>query len=234
MMQFIETLNANLWLKLLIDTTLKSLVIFVVAGLFGLMLRRQSAAVRGLIWGMAIVGCLIVPLFSLTLPQWQVGVLPGTPTGFEADLLVEKPPPATPVPIVPRPAPTPTQATPTPSQPPPAASERGLLAALHWTDWMVVGWALVALFLLARLIVGIGAVWYISARSDDFSGAIAPLRLDLKRRYRVRLSDAVTVPMMWGFFRPVILLPADANNWQVERQRAVLLHNWHTSNGGIG
>ena len=224
MMQFIETLNANLWLKLLIDTTLKSIVIFAVAGLFGLMLRRQSAAVRSLIWGMAIVGCLIVPLFSLTLPQWQMGVLPATPAGFEADLLVEKPPPATPVPIVPRPAPTPTQATPTPSQPPPAASERGLLASLHWTDWMVVGWALVALFLLARLIVGIGAVWYISARSDDFSGAIAPLRLDLKRRCRVRLSDAVTVPMVWGFFRPVILLPADANNWQAKRQRAVLLH----------
>ena len=227
MMQFIETLNANLWLKLLIDTTLKSLVIFVVAGLFGLMLRRQSAAVRGFIWGMAIVGCLIVPLFTLTLPKWQVGVLPATPVKFEANLLVEnRTPPATPVPIVPRPSPSPTQATPTPSpsQPPLATSERGILAALHWTDWMVVGWALVALFLLARLIVGIGAVWYISARSDDFSGAIAPLRLDLKRRYRVRLSDAVTVPMVWGFFRPVILLPADANNWQAERQRAVLLH----------
>ena len=225
MMQFIETLNANLWLKLLIDTTLKSLVIFVVAGLFGLMLRRQSAAVRGFIWGMAIVGCLIVPLFTLTLPKWQVGVLPATPVKFEANLLVEnRTPPATPVPIVQRPSPSPTQVTPTPFQPPPATSERGILAALHWTDWMVVGWALVALFLLARLIVGIGAVWYISARSDDFSGAIAPLRLDLKRRYRVRLSDAVTVPMVWGFFRPVILLPADANHWQAERQRAVLLH----------
>ena len=231
MMQFIETLNANLWLKLLIDTTLKSLVIFAIAGLFGFMHRRQSAAVRGLVWGMAIVGCLIVPLFSLTLPQWQVGVRPATPVGFEADLLIEnRPPSVTPVPLTPRPssstAASSTQATPTPTpfQPPPATSERGILAALHWTDWMVVGWALVALFLLARLIVGIGAVWYISARSDDFSGAIAPLRLDLKRRYRVRLSDAVTVPMVWGFFRPVILLPADANNWQAERQRAVLLH----------
>ena len=83
---------------------------------------------------------------------------------------------------------------------------------------------MVALFLLARLIVGIGAVWYISARSDDFSGAIEHLQLDLKRRCRVRLSDAVPVPMVWGFFRPVILLPADAKHWQPERHRAVLLH----------
>ena len=30
--------------------------------------------------------------------------------------------------------------------------------------------------------------------------------------------------MVWGFFRPTILLPADASNWQEERLRAVLLH----------
>ena len=90
MMPFIETLNANPLLKLLIDTTLKSLVIFAIAGLFVFILRRHSAGVRGLIWGMAIVGCLIVPLFTLTLPKWQVGVLPATPVEFEPNLLVEK------------------------------------------------------------------------------------------------------------------------------------------------
>ena len=32
--------------------------------------------------------------------------------------------------------------------------------------------------------------------------------------------------MVWGLFRPVILLPADASNWSIERQRAVLLHEF--------
>ena len=76
MIPLIETLEINLWLKLLIDATMKSFVILAVAGLLGFILRRHSAAVRGMVWSLAVVGCLVVPLFSLTLPQWEVSVLP--------------------------------------------------------------------------------------------------------------------------------------------------------------
>ena len=238
MMPLIETLEINLWLKFLIDATLKSFVIFAVAGLFGWMLRRHSAAVRGLVWSLAIVGCLIVPLFSLTLPQWEVGVLPVTPERFEIDRLAENSQSATsPVPIVSRPLPSTaassTQATPTPIQPNTVTSEKSTsqsstsgtgLASLHWTDWLAVCWTGGTLFLLVHLIVGIGAVWHLSARSNSFSGSTPHVHPDWKRPVSIRQSDAVTVPMVWGLFRPVILLPADADEWEPERQRAVLLH----------
>ena len=238
MIPLIETLETNLWLKFLIDATMKSFVIFAVAGLFGLVLRRHSAAVRGLVWSLAIVGCLIIPLFSLTLPQWEVSVLPATPQGLEVDRWVDnRQPPTSPAPIVSRPLPSvpasSIQATPTPIQPNTVTSEKSTsqsstsgtgLASLHWTDWVVVCWAGGVLFLLARLIVGIGAVWHLSARSSQFKGSIPHIRPGWKRTVSVRRSDAVTVPMVWGLLRPVILLPADADNWQPERRRAVLLH----------
>ena len=239
-MPFIETLESNLWLRFLVDATLKSIVIIAVAGIFGFILRHQSAALRGLVWSLAIVGCLIVPVCSLAFPKWDVGVLPGASGEHESDVLVEtSPPPAMPVPIPSRPSPSnvmsPTQVTPSPLQPHLAtresnASQQNLpwtdRTALHWTDWIVVSWAVVGLFLFARLIAGIGAVWYISARSDDFSDAIEHLQFDLERRYRVRRIDTGTVPMVWGFFRPVILLPGDADSWGSERLRAVLLHEF--------
>ena len=238
MIPLIETLETNLWLKFLIDATMKSFVIFAVAGLFGLVLRRHSVAVRGLVWSLAIVGCLIVPFFSLTLPQWEVGVLPATPEEFEVDRWAENRQPArSPVPIVARPLPSTTasstQATPTPIQPKSTtdeidSSQLGTsgtsIASLYWTDWIAVCWAGGMLFLLARLIVGIGAVWHLSALSNSFSGSTPHVHPDWKRLVSVRLSNAVTVPMVWGLFRPVILLPADAEDWQPERRRAVLLH----------
>ena len=238
MIPLIETLEINLGLRFLIDATMKSFVIFAVAGLFGFILRSHSAAVRGLVWSLAIAGCLIVPFFSLTLPQWEVGVLPATPEGSEVDRWVDNKQTATsPLPIASRPLPSTTasstQTTLIPIQPEPLTdksdvsqlnTERTGLTSLHWTDWIAMCWVGGALFLLACLIVGIGAVWHLSVHSDNFNDSIPYVHSGWKRSVSVRLSDAVTVPMVWGLFRPVILLPADADEWEPERQRAVLLH----------
>ncbi|MDE0469125.1 MAG: redoxin domain-containing protein [Candidatus Poribacteria bacterium] len=212
MMRFIETLYADPLLKFLVDTTLKSLVIFAVAGLFAFCLRRKSAAVRGFVWSMAIVGCLIVPLFSFVLPKWELGILPAeAPVSIAQNQLSPKPVASIPI-------------TPTALQPNLVTDQSGPLTALHWTDWMAIVWAGAGLFLLIRLIVGIGAVWHISARGNNFSRAADQCRSNWNQRTNVRLSDKITVPMVWGFLRPVILLPVDADQWQTERLRAVLLH----------
>src|SRR5262249_28264643 len=41
----------------------------------------------------------------------------------------------------------------------------------------------------------------------------------------IRLYSARSaMPMTWGWIRPVVLLPADAASWGVERRRSVLMH----------
>ena len=229
MMRFIEILYADPLLKFLADTTMKSFVIFVVAGLFVCYFRQKSAAVRGFVWGMAILGCFIVPMFSLTLPKWKVNVLPEMSIQSETYRLTDNTPSSTlPVSIAPSQPSSetvgPTRGAPTPSQSNPVPTRNGILTTMRWTDWMAVVWGGVGLFLLIRLIVGIGAISHLSARSRSFSRATEQLRPKWNRQANVRLSNRITVPMVWGFLRPVILLPVDANHWQTERLRAVLLH----------
>ena len=229
MMQFIETLYADPLLKLLVDTAMKSFVIFIIAGLLVFCFRRKSAAVRGFVWGMAVVGCLIIPLFSFILPKWEVNVLPETPIRPGSYRLVNNAQPS----IVPisialsqssSETVAPLQVSPIQSEPNPLPSRGDILTTIHWADWMAMAWAGVGLLILVRLIVGIGAIWYISLQSADFNRAIEQGQLGWNRQISIRLSDRIVVPMVWGFLRPVILLPVDAAHWHTERLRAVLLH----------
>ena len=49
-------------------------------------------------------------------------------------------------------------------------------------------------------------------------------RLRLRRPVRLLQSADNPMPLTWGWWRPVVLLPADAANWPSERRRIVLLH----------
>src|SRR5437867_6985751 len=59
----------------LVDSAIKGTVLLVLAAALALILRRDSAATRHLVWLLAIVAMLVVPVLSAMLPQWRV--LPG-------------------------------------------------------------------------------------------------------------------------------------------------------------
>jgi BlaR1 peptidase M56 len=59
-----------------------------------------------------------------------------------------------------------------------------------------------------------------------WSALVAELGRELGLRRPVTLleSPLASVPMTWGTWRPVVLLPAAARNWPADQRRAVLLH----------
>lgn len=85
--------------------------------------------------------------------------------------------------------------------------------------------------LLGRLAVSHLAAWRIRRRatplhhlgwkSDAWHVAS---RLGLGRPVRLLRSARVSVPGVWGFRRPALLLPPEAEEWSEERRRVVLLH----------
>src|SRR6516225_10919551 len=57
---------------LLADSAVKGLALLVVAAISAIFLRRDSAATRHLVWLLAMVAMLVVPVLSALLPQWRV------------------------------------------------------------------------------------------------------------------------------------------------------------------
>ena len=57
---------------MLVDSAIKGAALLLLATVVTLVFRLDSAATRHLIWLVAIVGMLAVPVFSAILPQWRV------------------------------------------------------------------------------------------------------------------------------------------------------------------
>ncbi|MBI3866783.1 MAG: HEAT repeat domain-containing protein, partial [Planctomycetia bacterium] len=72
---------------LLVDSAVKGTALLALAAVAAMLLRRDSAATRHLVWLLAIVALLALPLLSAALPQWRVlpdwaGILRQTPAAI--------------------------------------------------------------------------------------------------------------------------------------------------------
>ncbi len=247
MMSFMSHLGTSeysiQWLAALLDASVKSIVVLALAAGLTLALRRSSAAFRHLIWLLAVVSCLCLPVISVTLPSWRVVPqtisLTGETPGFERDPNVAQLPPAD------RRAEIPRQGTPRieanrqtsglPNTVQEASPNSDSLAA-GWltmpTLWASIGivWGIGMMVVLLPLLAGLVGIWRIARRGDRITdGSLAELfhqlagQLGIKRRVSLRRSET-DMPLTWGVIRPQILIPAEAENWSTDQQRAVLLH----------
>jgi TonB family protein len=161
------------------------------------LLRRRSAALRHTVWVASFAALLALPVAIRSLPRW--GVL-----GRQ-----EKPA------IVAAAASSGAVSVTTTI----SAPVREPVNVPLWI-WLA-GAGMTTLWFLA----GTLRTWWMVRRAAPATDA-AELAgsLGIGRRVRVLVSEATPVPMAWGLFRPVVLLPKGAGDWPSARLRTVLLH----------
>ncbi len=227
---------------LLADAAIKGgvllLVLFALAGL----LRRAPAAVRHLYWSVGLIGFVLLPVLSLTIP-WQIAVLPGIEAAQVAPVEdgVLTFPASKDESRVRKTSLTDRAATTGRGSEGAARSgevwgasggslpggfELPGLAALAMMLW-VAG----VLAVMGRLLVGIGVTSLMARRGRELTepdcrrsiqearrrlGIAVPVRLVASRRARM--------PFGAGIVRPVVVVPESAEGWSEERRVAVLLH----------
>jgi beta-lactamase regulating signal transducer with metallopeptidase domain/uncharacterized GH25 family protein len=208
----------------LLDSSVKSTIVFAAAAIISLTLRRSSAATRHLLWTLAFAIVALLPLLYLVPAQRQIAILPKPP---QAPAPIESSFPASIQPTFTEPLSAPISPLPTSAAISIARAPAEYKLTFNIMDIWAVGAAVVALFWLA----GIASIWRAILCSRSIPAASAcelsdQLRRELGIRRSVRLlfSDSATMPMTWGLFRPCILLPATAAHWPLERLRVVLLH----------
>ena len=191
------------------------------------LMRRASAAARHLVWTLALASTLALPALSLLVPAWELRVLPAAPAA----------PAATPAPAVsaaePRmPAAEPTPAPARPSAfAPTAAPDAAANVALDPSRVVLTLWLAGAALLVGRLLAGLLRLWWLGRGAVMVidggwlhTAHLLARRLGMDRGVTLLRGIGASVPMTWGVLRPVVWLPAEAEEWDEERRTVVLAH----------
>jgi len=240
-------------LAILLDVTVKAVVVLAAAGAVALLLRRRSAAARHMVWSVAALCLLAMPVLSASLPHWNLPVLPNTTQPVaESAAPVAVAEPASLADIETPFAPTPTaevipaaEADPVPpAEPaheaalPPVEAQTGADPAegaggvkFGWAGWTILAYLAGVLASATGLAIGTIVVrrrhrGASALTGPAWRGLLAELahELDVRRPVTMLRASRSAIPITWGLWKPVILLPAEVDEWSDRRKRLVLLH----------
>jgi beta-lactamase regulating signal transducer with metallopeptidase domain len=221
-------------LDFVVSAGLKATALLLLGFAASLLLHRSSAAMRHIVWTVAMAGSLAILLLLPVMPRWSLPVLPAEAAVPPAVVLSAVAEDFAPVSAA-RPGMRATRQRDSAESREPQAASRELRTGQS-SSWrpslnsvLFAVWAIVAVALLLRLALGIMRVRReVSRPAEDESWLplARELAADVGVGQRVTFATGApdAMPMTWGFLRPVVLLPDGVETWPVARLRAVLLH----------
>ncbi len=216
---------------------IRAAILLALAWITNAVLKSTAPRVRRGAWSAAIVGTLILPFLHGLAPQWRIAIVdpwPGAALTAPLDVVSAAVPSAPEVSSVSRRA-EPHESTGT------ATSPSLREASTTTTGWsfgrneaailLLLLWYGGAAALMLRFAIQLARVEGVIRRARPFATSHSRrlagglLRaLGVNRRVRFLTSDEVQTPLTVGTIRPVVLVPAEAEQWSDERVQIVLSH----------
>jgi beta-lactamase regulating signal transducer with metallopeptidase domain len=211
-------------LALLLEWSLKALLLALTAAGLALLLRRSTAAARHWVWSLAMVGLLAIPPLSLLLPAWSTPVARLLPSWEPTPRALSPAASASSGEVVRAEIPVAKLQSPTRSNP--AATARSSWAGGLFALWIAGALAGISSWLTSLFRLRLLARSASPVTDPGWRTLLASVaqELHLKRGVSLLTSGGNTMPATFGTWRPVVLLPGDAASWTEERKRLVLLH----------
>lgn len=219
---------------------LKATLILAIARLLLLAVPRISAATKHLYITLALCSVLALPIIALAVPAWRVGVLPNHAATKPVDQSTAVQPKTHGVTgdddELPRSTVAAAITVAKAAHVVPESKLNAFSTAIDkvkssWLGFLFIGVAAASIALLFRMIAGVIGVGLVARRSTEITDETALRELDhacdhlrLGREVHLLRSNNISVPVVWGLTKPILLLPAASAEWPAERLRVVLLH----------
>jgi HEAT repeat protein/beta-lactamase regulating signal transducer with metallopeptidase domain len=239
-------MESSFGFPLLLDGAVKGTLVLLAATVLVLLLRQGSAASRHLVWQLAVLAILGLPVIKVlsplrlpVLPELRSPIVRNDAAHLPAQSVVPSDvaaaaPSAAQDPQRGEPKSTVIDATSSNAATSPNAETSSTPKTpftLRLFTWIGLAWLVIATGLLLRLALGFVLVRWFALRAyplyengwselkDELSGLVG-----LRHSVQLYASPHVATPMTWGIVHPVIMFPAAAEDWSLERRRVVMLH----------
>ena len=221
------------------DAAWRGAVLLSIAFLLARLLRSQPAAVRHVLWTVALAGVMAMPVLGLVAPPVRLPVaVPQRVLELSSSVRPVATPdvPSTPTDVKKVKAGKNSEELTVSSDPaslettPPATVSSAWYQRLTPVMWVALLWLAGAAVFSIRLIAGFVALARMRRAGREAPEAVAELadacaaRLGLHDAPRVIVSAHVAMPCTAGWIKPVILMPDESEAWSRERVEVVLLH----------
>ena len=225
----------------LFAAAIKGTLVLITAAALCFALRHASAAARHFVWMLALGGLLALPVFSFSLPVWQIALLPpalveSVSTAPDALEFIGNASKMAFSPAAPEPMSAGNDRTETSVESKAFDSSARQVSAwtpapAGWVRWTFLLWLAGALLIIGRLVIGTASIWWIAHRASRITDAAwlsaaknIGWQIGLTRRVQMLKTPRITMPVTCGLIRSAILFPADADDWTDERRQVVLAH----------
>jgi beta-lactamase regulating signal transducer with metallopeptidase domain len=232
----VQSLTLAVW-PVLADAAVKSLLVLSVGWLATIALHRSSAALRHLIWMLAVFGILLLPVLAALTPAWRIlptwmapqaalatSTMPANDLEPEIESAVVRPAVANPPPVIFRSI---DEVNSLSVRQPAAAQWR----PVRWQTWALAVWGSGLMIMFFPVAVSLLSLWRLGLRTPSSEGGawsrlLAECAQQLNVRHSVTLMRGRSqgMPMTWGVFSTRLLLPAEAEQWSIDRRHVVLMH----------
>ena len=183
------------WLELLERSAWAATFILAAAFAAGWTLGGAPAAWRHFLWTAVMAGLLVLPAMVRVMPRWGLATAPAVAVSRALTVTQIEAAPAAPA-VAPR---------------------------RNWSP-LLAGWLAGCALAAGRFLMGRLRIRWILRHASEAGYAREPM--DAVGGHGVRVAESASAPtaMAVGIRRPVVVLPAEAGAWPVERLRAALLH----------
>jgi beta-lactamase regulating signal transducer with metallopeptidase domain len=234
-----ESLIGLKYLYLICEFMIKSSLILGSSLLLFFLFKKKSASMRHFLLSFSLISLLLLPFLSTFIKGWETRLLPSwqtlenSPFDFnegnqnkaglyhlnQKDTAVQAN------------GSTPSSLENTKHQDKKTVSQKAIDKRTFLGLSLMTIWTAGLGFLLIRIILGLYGAHRLTRQGKRISGPFWQLLLQrfleavsIRRKISLLCHDQVRVPLTWGVFKPVVIMPAEAENWNRNECSSALFH----------